>query len=318
MLTRIIVILFGVATLIVPNALVSRPHNREVIKPRLIAPVETSSLDNTICERPKRKVQAGDVVESFDRLTHGDYLIQTRHKMSTLDVVPEYSPPNPVKASYLIVKHRGIVMRKFDAEIHSPVGNNTQAGFFSLLGKESDQLIVSQDISRTGVQWVVDFSKGFKTIFDGHKFFVGREAGEMTLSDLDGDGIQEIIVPITAFYGFESQRLTTSETPLPDIIFRYDPDQREYLPANPFFKQCVLKDAVAAEKRVREIKEPPSLGRLMSIVLDYIFIGEERHAWKLFDETCDLPDKATIKQDMQRELNRHPVYRYVYKQRANR
>jgi hypothetical protein len=79
----------------------------------------------------------------------------------------------------------------------------------------------------------------------------------------------------------------------------------------------LLKDTAAAEKSVREIKEP-SLGRLMSIVLDYVFIGEEQRGWKLFRETCDLPDKARIKQDMQRELNRHPVYRYVYKKRGNR
>jgi hypothetical protein len=167
------------------------------------------------------------------------------------------------------------------------------------------------------VQWVADFSKGFKIIFDGRKFRVGRESYDMAISDLDGDGIYEIIVPLTAFYGFERSRLSTADTPLPDIIFKYDPVQREYLPANPFFKQCILKDAAAAEKSLREIEEP-SLGRLMSIVLDYVFIGEEQHGWKLFEEMCDLPDKARIKQDMQRELKRHPVYRYVYKTRANR
>jgi len=38
----------------------------------------------------------------------------------------------------------------------------------------------------------------------------------------DDDGIYEIIVPITAFYGFERWRLSTTETPLPEIIFKYD------------------------------------------------------------------------------------------------
>jgi hypothetical protein len=311
--TRILAVIFGVAALAVLNA-----HNREVLEPGFIAPIETSSIDDTTCERPKRQVQAVDVIASFDRLTHGNYLIQTRYKMAKLEVPSEYHPPpKPVKVSYLIVKHHGTVIRKFDAEIYSPVGNITHAGFFSLLGQESDQLLISQDISRTGVQWVADFSKGFKIIFDGQKFRVGRESYDMTISDLDGDGIHEIIVPLTAFYGFEGGHLSTADTPLPDIIFRYDPVQREYLPANLFFKRCILKDAAAAEKSLREIEEP-NLGRLMSIVLDYVFIGEEQHAWKLFEETCDLPDRARIKHDMQRELNRHPVYRYVYKKRTNR
>jgi hypothetical protein len=320
MLKRLIVIVFGVAAVAMLNAIVSQPPSGKIADANLNPPVETASPTETEpgCVRPKKEISAGDAIQTFARLSLGDYLIQTRYKMKTLDVPPEYQPPpKPVKVSYVIVKHNGAVMRKFDAEIYAPLGNSTRAGFCSLLGKGSDQLIISQDLPKTGVQWVVDFSKGFKIIFDGRKFFVGREAGDMILSDLDGDGIQEIIVPITAFYGFESWRLTTSETPLPDIIFKYDPMQREYLPANPLFKQCILKDAAAAEKSLREIEEP-SLGRLMSIVLDYVFIGEEEHAWKLFEETCDLPDKGRIKQDMQRELNGLPVYRYVYKQRANR
>jgi hypothetical protein len=171
---------------------------------------------------------------------------------------------------------------------------------------------------RTGVQWVIDFSKGYKIIFDGDKFYVGREAGDMTISDLDGDGILEIIVPITAFYGFERWRLTTSETPLPEIIFRYDPVQREYLPANPHFRECILRDTEAAAKRAREIEKEIGLGRLMSIVLYYVFVAEERRGWKFFEEVCELPDKARIRSDMQDVLKAHPVYRYIYKKRANR
>ena len=208
----------------------------------------------------------------------------------------------------------GRVLREFDA----PVGHRIEAGFFSLLGTRSDQLIISQGRFRTGVQWVADFSKGFKVIFDGRRFDVGREADDMTISDLDVDGINEIIVPITAFYGFQSWRLSTGQTPLPDIIFRYDPVQREYLPSNLFFKKCILKDTETAEKSAREIEKEISLGRLMSIVLDYVFVGEEQRAWKFFEEMCTLPDKDRIRSDIQDVLTAHPVYRHIYKQRGNR
>jgi hypothetical protein len=321
MLTRIIAIIFAVVAVAVLTALISPSQNGEIPEAKVSAPLEASSPTDsqTSCERPKQQIQAAEVIGSFDRLTHGDYLIQTRYKMAKLDVPPEYQPlPKPMKVAYVIVKHRGRVVRKFDTEIYSPVGDSAEAAFFSLLGDRSDQLIISQDSARTGVQWVADFAKGFKIIFDGHKFHVGREAVDMTISDLDGDGVHEIIVPITAFYGFERWRLTTSETPLPDIIFRYDPVQREYLPANLYFKECILKDTEAAEKSAREIEKEIGLGRLMSIVLDYVFVGEEQRGWKFFQETCKLPDKAKIKSDMQEVLKAHPVYRHIYNRTANR
>ncbi len=315
MVKRVIAVVMGIVFVAVLSALVSQSRNAEILEAKLIAPVETASPTNTKpnCGRPKQEIQAEAIIESFDRLTHHDYLIQTRYKMAKLDVPPEYQPPpKPVKVSYLVVKRASKVIRKFDAEVYSPVGNNTEAGFFSLLGHQSDQLIISQDISRTGVQWVADFSRGFKIIFDGQKFQVGREANDMTISDLDADGIYEITVPITNFYGFEGWRLTTSDTPLPDIIFRYDPIQREYLPANPHFKECLLKNIEEADKNARAINEQPSLGRLMSIALDYVFVGEEQRGWTFFEETCTLPDKDRIKADIKKELKSHPVYRYVY------
>jgi hypothetical protein len=239
--------------------------------------------------------------------------------MAKVDVPPEYGPaPKPVKISYAVVKRRGKMIAKFDGDIYFPLGNSTEAGWSSLLNKGSKQLVISQDIVKTGVQWVVDFSNGFKLVFDGHKFLVGRESGDMTIVDFDGDGIKEIMVPITAFYGFEGWRLTTSETPLPEIIFKYAPGRREYLPANPFFKECLLRDIQAADNSLRSSNVQPGLGRLMSVVLDYVFVGEEQRGWKFFDEMCKLPDKAAIKADTRKELIRHPIYQYVYKKGASR
>ena len=311
---RAISIILGVAAVAVLSALISQLLKEPIPNISSKAPMQTATPTpaEPDCRHPKQEIQAEDVIDNFTRLTHWGYLIQTRYKMAKLDVPPEYKPPpKPVKVSYLIVKHKGRVIAKFDADIYFPLGNRTEAGFFPLLGNQSDQLVISQDIPKTGVQWVADFSKGFKIIFDGHKFNVGREAGDLTIADLDGDGIQEIMAPITAFYGFESWRLTTSETPLPDIIFKYDPVQREYLPANPHFKDCLLKDIEEADKNAHAANEPVSLGRLMSITLDYVFVGEEQRGWKFFEETYTLPDKDRIEADMKKELNAHPVYRYV-------
>ncbi len=321
MLMRFIAIVFGVVGIAVLSALVSDSRNGEIPVITLSDLSETKSQSKTKpnCDLSKERTPIYEIISTFDELTYSDYLIQTRHRMAKLDVPAEYGPPpKPVKVSYLVVKRKGRMVARFDGDIYFGLGNGIQAGLFSLLNNGSKQLIVSQDISRTGVQWVADFSKGFKIIFDGQKFYVGREGNDMTISDLDGDGVQEITVPITAFYGFQSWRLSTSDTPLPDIIFKYEPENREYLPANPHFKGCLLEDVEAADRSLRALNEQPSLGRLMSVALDYVFVGEEVKGWQFFDETCKLPDKARIKADMQKELNEHPVYRYVYKRETNR
>jgi hypothetical protein len=320
MLTRILAIIVGVTAVAVLAALVSQSRNGEILETRLAVPAQTSSPGTkSICERPKQEMRAATVINGFDRLDHGDYQIRTRYKIAKLDV-PRVngSPPKSVKASYIIISKRGKVTAKFDDDLYTPLGNRSDAGFVSLLGNRSDQLVLSQDISRTGVQWVADFSLGFKIIFDGQKFRVGREAGDMIFSDLDDDGVYEIMVPMTDFYGFEGWRLSTIETPLPEIIFKYDPVQREYLPANPHFRECLLRDTEAAAKSAREIETEIGLGRLMSIVLDFVFVGEEARGWKLFEAMCAFPDKARIKSDMQEVLRAHPVYRYIYKKRSNR
>lgn len=320
MFTRLIAIVLGVLALAVLSALVSESRNSEILEPGRSAPVASPAPLDTKpnCDRPKQEQQAGEIISNVNRLTYRNYLIQTRYRMANLDVPREYGPPpKPVKVSYVVVKRDGKLIAGFDGDIFFPLGNSAEAGFFELLNNGSKQLIVSQDIFRTGVQWVADFSKEFKIIFNGQKFLVGRESYDMTISDLNSDGVNEITVPITAFYGFEGWRLWTGDTPLPAIIFKYDPKRREYLPANPHFKDCLLRNIETADKAVRAESEP-TLGDLMSVTLDYVFAGEESRGWSFFDETCKLPDKSRIKSDMQKVLNEHPVYRYLHRKSTAR
>lgn len=262
------------------------------------------------CRSPRQKVPANSVIHDWGTLTYPGYLIQTRHRTRP----PAGMPPQSVESSYLVVIHKKKVLAMFDAGIDSPLGNHTGAGWFPLLNNGTDQLVVSQEISRTGAQWVADFSKGFKVIFNGAKFQVGRETEDMTMSDLDDDGTAEITVPITAFYGFEQTRLTTMDTPLPEIIFKYDPPSNEYFPANPKFKACLLPDIEAAERNLHALNEQAGLGPLLSVVLDYVLVDEERRGWRLFEEICKLPDKSRIRRDAEQTLSKHPVYRYLQSQ----
>jgi hypothetical protein len=273
---------------------------------------ESSAGTGPTCGAQKT-VQLTDTAGQFQRIVYRDYSIETRNRRARVDVPPENGPSlPPVKVSYFIVRRGAKTVAKFDGDIYFALGNGAEGGLFPLLNNGSKQLILSQDIFRTGMQWVVDFSKGFRVIFDGKEFNVGRETGDLTISDLDGDRIHEITVPITTFYGFQGWRLSTSETPLPAIIFKYDSRLRKYLPANPLFAHCLLPGIRKDEAFARTIDQSKQLGTLMSVVLDYIFIGDEAQGWKFFEETCSLPDKKQIRTDMEKELGNHPVYRYIH------
>jgi len=314
---RVISIIFGVAAVAVLSALISQSPDNSVPpeKPGAVRESTASVEINAKCGSSAEQVQAGSIIADIQTLTYRGYVIQQVNKKVRMGSGSSL----PVNVSYAKISRRGKVIKTFDAGVYFGLGNATEMGFFSLLNNGREQLIISQDVPRGGRQWVVDFTKNAQVIFDGQKFEVGREGDDLSISDLDGDGVYEIEVSITDFYGFENPRLSTMETPLPGIVFKFDSEQGRYLPANPLFKDCLLKDIEAGEKSARSGNErQSSLGGLMSIALDYVFVGEEQRGWKFFEETCKLPDKARIRSDMQDVLAAHPVYRYIYKQTANR
>lgn len=320
MLTRIIAIIVGVAAVAVLSALGSSEPSAPISDQAVnkTAGLTASPAAGTNCTNSGNGVQAGEVLADIRKLSYRGYSVQKLHKKVRAEVPAEYGKSSLVDVSYVAISRHGKVIKKLDSGIFFMLGNATEMGFFSFLNGGDKQLVVSQDVPKAGSQWVVDFDQEMNVIFDGQKFAVGREGYDLAISDLDGDQIYELIAPLCAFYGFEKGRLSTMETPLPDIVFKYDPGLREYLPANPYFKECLLKDIEEADKNLRAMTEQPSLGRLMSIVLDYVFVGEEQRGWEFLDETCKLPDKARIRSDMQDLLKAHPVYRYIYKKTANR
>src|SRR6202040_948278 len=90
----------------------------------------------------------------------------------------------------------------------------------------SKQLVVSQTVPRGGRHWIVDLSTNATTIFDSKEWGVGTE--DVCVHDYDGDGVEEISLAITKFWGFGSMAM--SESPLPGVVFKYDARTRKYLP----------------------------------------------------------------------------------------
>src|SRR5205823_10891607 len=108
-----------------------------------------------------------------------------------------------------------------DDNIYFGMGNDTRFGLISLLGSSAKQAVISQDVPRTGTQWVITLSKHPRVIFDGPRWAVGREGDDMGLIDLDGDGVYEISVMITDFYDLHD-KISMIQFLFPIVFIIYD------------------------------------------------------------------------------------------------
>ena len=260
-------------------------------------------------------VSIGDSLVREDELAYRGYTVRKYYR----DVRAPDAPGGRAEVAYAALERGGKAVRSFDAGVYSGFGNSAGFGLFPFLGGGEKQLVVSQDAPRAGAQWVVSLSPRPRVIYDGPAFGAGREADDVLVEDLDGDGAYEILAPVCAFYGFRDWALDPAGTPLPPAVFKYDAKAGKYLPANRLFRARLLKDVEAAKSKVRGPGAPgPHLSDVLSVVLTYVYAGDERAAWEFYDAAYGLPDKAAVKRDVKGVLRAEPVYRFLYKPAARR
>ncbi len=190
---------------------------------------------------------------------------------------------------------------------------NRDFGFASLLGGETKQLIVSQTVPRGGRHWIVDISSDGATLFDSYDWDLGRE--EVCVHDFDGDGISEISMLLTSFWGFGA--MSMAESPMRDVVFKYEANVRKYMPD----KSAFLRGLTDIDEDVRKIdpNENPRegskgsyLATRLDILLRYVYAGRDSYGWSFFDRAYNLTHKRDVKREIKRILDSEPVYRYVY------
>ena len=250
-------------------------------------------------------IQISDILADEDRLNYNGYVVEKR-----LRKVRYAYPPSWIDVSYAILKRKGSILAKFDDNVYFAMGNNTRFGLFSFLGGPTKQLVISQDISRGGTQWLVNLSRGYRIIFSGPAWNIGREGDDMGIIDLDHDGAYEIAVPITDFYALQD-KLPIARIPLPEIIFKYDARAMEYLPANPFFESYALL-GTSGSKDEESIDEFDRRAMVLDKLLAYIYVGKQKLGWDFYDRSYKLSDKEEIKRRVKAILNKQPVYKFIY------
>lgn len=253
-------------------------------------------------------MQLSDLLTSEDSLKFNGYLIRKAMRTYTFDDMDGYRSDQ----GYVVISRGATQFRSFDAGLYHPAGNRAAFGLVPFLGTQSQQVVISQDISRGGAQWIVDLSSTPRVIFDGPAWGVGRESDDCEVEDVDGDGIFEISLPITDFYAL-MDKVGMAGIPLPMITFKYDSTKRSYFPVNHLLdrsSEAFLQDA----PREPEPDEPYFVQRILGPTLDLVYAGKRAEAWQYFNGAYNLDDKKEIERRVQEILRDQLVYKYIYKQ----
>jgi hypothetical protein len=217
-----------------------------------------------------------------------------------------------ILVTYAALKTSGGTIATFDG-LYSEGGNQTDFGLASVLGGDTTQLLVSQTIRRYGRHWIVDLTSNVVTLFDSDTWEIGGE--DVCIHDFDDDGVSEISMAITRFWGFDA--MSMHESPMPGVVFKYNEAVRKYLPDKVAFAaglNHIEEDVEAIDPN--EDPEEGSKGSYLAVRLDiflrYIYAGRESEAWSFFNKTYSLADKEQIRLEIKHILEFEPVYRFVY------
>ncbi len=209
--------------------------------------------------------------------------------------------------SYAVIKKNERVSAKFGGQADHPL-TAADIGLFPLLGAKTKQLIISQTVPRGGRHWIVELTANPKVLFDSVDYEVGRE--EVWAVDLDGDGVYEIGLYVTMFYGAFNQ-LSVMNTPLPQMVFRYDRLAGRYLPANHRYRDYLLKDIETGISDIPPAAGEQYLASRLNTLLRLLYAGKEKEGWEFFDKAYALADADKIKAIVKERLQKAPAYKFI-------
>lgn len=250
-----------------------------------------------------------------DRLAYHGYLVKRLYKTVKIDDLQDgRERAKSLEVSYAALVHDGKVLARFDDGTYHPMGNSTTFGLTSLLGVYTKQLVVAQSIWRGGSYWLVSLAPRFQVIYSSSEWSISTEP--IRAVDVDQDGVDEILQHVPAFYALQD-KLSISQIPLPEVIFKYDAQASQYLPANTLHKDYLLREIEEAKKRISEPSKTDfnHLADVLNVALRFVYGGEEQEGWSFYDTVYQLPDKEEIRARVLALLKDEPVYQFIYKNR---
>jgi len=269
--------------------------------------IEVSPADATASDDDPCAEMFSHFFVAVDSISYNGYEISRLHK-----TVRDKELGRDILMTYATLNSGGRTIATFGGVYDSLGDNTTGFGLASLLGSETKQLIISETVRR-GRHWIVDISSDGATLFDSNDWDGGNE--EVCVHDFDGDGVEEISLAITSFWGF--WHMSMAESPLPSVVFKYEPNRRKYMPDKSAFLRGLTDidedvQTIDPDENPTEGRKGPYLATRLDILLRYVYAGRESDGWSFFDKTYNLKDKQDVKRDITRILDTEPVYRFVY------
>jgi hypothetical protein len=262
---------------------------------------------------PEQPEEESKLVKDFfidaDRLSYRGYEVVRLEKRVRDEYRPQTnSPPRMIDVSYAVLKKNGRVLARFEG-VYFGLGNDTQFGLFPFLGGETKQLVVSQTIPRNGRHWIVSLSPAVRVIYDSNEYGLGRE--EMTVLDVDKDGVFEICQELKTFVFFEG--ITFGATHIVDILLKYDERAKKYLPASHIFQDYTLAGLKDNPVSLRRGDEKKFAFDVLRFMLPYIYAGRRNEAWDYYAREYTLPNKKRLRRKIKTALRDDAVYNYIYR-----
>src|SRR6185503_20568249 len=98
---------------------------------------------------------------------------------------------------------------------------------------------------------------------------------------------------------------------LPEVVFKYDPRVRKYLPDNLSFARGLkgIKDDVSKldPAETTERGTGAYLAKRLDILLRYVYAGKSEEGWAFFESAYTLPDKRVTIAKITTQLESEPV-----------
>ncbi|OGF47664.1 MAG: hypothetical protein A2452_03275 [Candidatus Firestonebacteria bacterium RIFOXYC2_FULL_39_67] len=218
--------------------------------------------------------------------------------------------------SRITLKKGDAVIREFPRAQNGKKENtvNTAAfGFANLLKKDGKKEIIIKTFLTSEVKkyyyWVYAIEPDLRLVFETEKWKTGFVLG---VDDIDNDNVKELIQTDLIFDEFD--RCSHATSAIFDIYFRYDTGKGEYFPANHLYKKMVGNDYWAKEPLTKKDRGGVHLGSILKTLLPLIYSGQEKEAWKYFENDYVMPDKWGMQEKIRLRLLTDPVYKYIEQQ----
>jgi hypothetical protein len=191
-------------------------------------------------------------------------------------------------------------------------------GFFNLLGKKNEQLIIrtySGGAHCCYTYFFYDLNPNLRLIFNGSDFSTDEDGLYENVVDLNKDGQYEFIQSVTVFDYFHASH---SGSVFPPVVFGYDSLKGKYVVANKKFPEFILgklqedikfqDENFGLEKDNRELMQRFALTNLLHLT----YAGREKEGWKFFDKNYKFKDKDEFRKDIRKQFSDDSIYKSLY------